>query len=99
MQSRLRALQEQALKELATLAQPSDLEAWRVKFLGRKSPLNQILRGLASVPIEERKALGALANQVKASLQTALETQEQALRQAELALLGRGPLGRTLPGP
>ena len=98
MQSRLQELQEQALKELATLAQPSDLEAWRVKFLGRKSPLNQILRGLASVPIEERKALGALANQVKASLQTALEAQEQALRQAELALLGRGALDITLPG-
>jgi phenylalanyl-tRNA synthetase alpha chain len=48
------------------------LESWRVRYLGRKSELTNILRSLASLPLEERKTVGAYANKVKADLAASL---------------------------
>jgi phenylalanyl-tRNA synthetase alpha chain len=40
----------------------------KVRYLGKKSRLNEILRGLKDLPDEERRAVGTLANQVRDSL-------------------------------
>jgi hypothetical protein len=45
----LEELQEQALRELSTLSDSEGLEAWRVKYLGRKGSLPQLLRGLKNI--------------------------------------------------
>jgi phenylalanyl-tRNA synthetase alpha chain len=91
-------LQTKALKELAGVAASSELEAWRVRYLGRKGELTTILRGLAGIPAEERKAAGARANQLKASLEASLKDKEQALSQARLASTEGEAIDITLPG-
>ena len=70
MLNKVDEIKTEALKQLAGIKNPKDLEAWRVQYLGKKSPLTQILRGLTSLSIEERKAVGAAANQVKNLLET-----------------------------
>jgi len=89
-----------ALKELASVADAKQLEDWRVRYLGRKSSLTQILRGLAELPLEERKVLGAKAGEVKRLLETLLGEKQQALTSAQTATAVRvaGAFDISLPG-
>jgi phenylalanyl-tRNA synthetase alpha chain len=97
MIKQLEELKSGALKELEAVAQAKDLETWRVRYLGKKSQLTGILRGLAKLPIEERKQVGAMANRVKAGLEESLKQKAQLLKQAGLATTGEG-VDITLPG-
>ena len=52
MIQRLEELRQNALRELDAIKDLSNLEQWRVRYLGRKSDLTGMLRGLAELPIE-----------------------------------------------
>jgi phenylalanyl-tRNA synthetase alpha chain len=96
MLDQLDELKSNALKELEVVGQTKELEAWRVRYLGKKSRLTNILRGLAQLPIEERKNVGALANRLKAEFEERLNQKTQLLKQA---LAGGGEaIDITLPG-
>jgi phenylalanyl-tRNA synthetase alpha chain len=68
---------QRAVNEAATTTQ---LEEVRVKFLGRKAELPNLLRGVAELPADERGAVGKAANQARQQLEAAIER-----KQAELA--------------
>ncbi|MFC1901507.1 phenylalanine--tRNA ligase subunit alpha [Chloroflexota bacterium] len=88
-----------ALKQLSGIDNIKDMEAWRVQYLGKKSPLTQILRNLAALPIEERKAAGASANQTKNFLEDSAGRKGQTLREAQLkAEAGKEAIDISLPG-
>ena len=80
----LEELKSNALNDLEAVASVKELELWRVHYLGKKSELNETLRSLANLPVEERKRLGALANRIKSELEAALKHKEQALRETQL---------------
>jgi len=98
MLKQLEELKSNALKELEAVSQAKDLEAWRVRYLGKKSQLTGVLRGLTKLPIEERKQVGALANRIKAGLEENLEQKSRLLKQAGLAATGGEGIDVTLPG-
>ncbi|MBE0480618.1 MAG: phenylalanine--tRNA ligase subunit alpha [Dehalococcoidia bacterium] len=99
MISKLEELRRQALSELDSVENPESLENWRIRYLGRKSELTQILRGLASLPIEERRKTGAAANELRVFLETSLAAREEAVREIEIARsIKEGRLDVTLPG-
>lgn len=79
MKQQLEALRQSALEEIATTADLRALEAARVKFLGRKGKVTEILRGLAEVAPEERPAMGQAANEVKQAISDALDARKTAL--------------------
>jgi phenylalanyl-tRNA synthetase alpha chain len=85
MSEKIEEIKSAALKQLEGIDNVKDLESWRVRYLGKKSELTQILRSLATLPIEERKAVGASANQVKALLETSAGQKNQSLREVQLA--------------
>lgn len=92
-------LREKALRELAAVNLSSELEDWRVRYLGKKSQLTEILRGLASLSIEERKEAGALSNTLKLELDAAFKTKEESLRENEMASgASRDAIDISLPG-
>ncbi|MFA5309558.1 MAG: phenylalanine--tRNA ligase subunit alpha [Dehalococcoidales bacterium] len=92
-------LKATALKELGDITDAKALEAWRVHYLGKKSPLTQILRGLAGLSIEARKEVGAAANQLKDLLETSAEEKGQALREAQLTTAAqKESIDISLPG-
>ncbi len=96
---KLDGLRERALSELDTIRNLSDLEAWRVRYLGRKSALTEILRGLASLPLDEKRATGAAANRLKALLEEALQSKKEAVTETQIAQsIETGRLDVTLPG-
>ncbi len=80
MIQRLEELKQTALRELAAVKDNANLESWRVRYLGRKSDLTGMLRGLAELPIEERKTAGAQANKTRISLESALAEKSEALK-------------------
>jgi len=81
----LEELRQNALQELEGINNIKQLEAWQVRYLGKKSQLTKILRSLATLPLDERKTVGAYANEVKVNLENSLDQKNQALREAELA--------------
>jgi len=97
MLKQLDELKSDALKELEAVSQTKELEAWRVRYLGKKSQLTATLRSLAELPIEERKQVGALANRIKAEFEERLEQKRQLLKKAGLAAGGE-TIDITLPG-
>ena len=92
-------LTDAALGELSTLNSTEALEQWRITYLGRRGRLTTVLRGLASLDIEERRKIGALANQAKESLESGLEAKVHEISQAALLRAAREDrLDVTLPG-
>ena len=98
MLEQIEELRLKALRELEGIDSTKELEAWQVGYLGRKSNLTQVLRSLATLPLEERKVVGARANEVRAALEAGLGQKEQALREAQLTSAEREAIDITLPG-
>ena len=88
-----------AIKELDTADSLERTEEWRIAYLGRRGELTQILRGLGSRSPEERRTIGAAANDVKRALEEGFALREQALKEAEIAgQLEQDTIDVTLPG-
>jgi phenylalanyl-tRNA synthetase alpha chain len=98
----LRELEEvkaKAVTELDSIDSLGELEKWRVRYLGRKGALTSILRGLGSVPIDDRRSAGAIANEIKAVLQASLQRKEDSLKEQELVtVLQQSRIDVSLPG-
>ncbi len=99
MKDQLEALQREALDSIAGATELEVLEAARVKYLGRKGALTEILRGLGSVSAEERPAMGQTANVVKDAIGAALDERKALLSSAaESARESSEAIDLTLPG-
>ena len=99
MLKQLKDLKLNALQELEGINNITELESWRVHYLGRKSQLTNILRSLAALSLEDKKAVGARANEVKAYLEDSLKQKGWVLRELELAASAEGEhIDITLPG-
>ena len=76
----------------------AQLEDVRIRFLGRKAELPNLLRGVAQLPPEERAATGKAANQARQALEAAIEAKAGDLAAAELdARLEQDRIDVTLP--
>jgi phenylalanyl-tRNA synthetase alpha chain len=94
--SELRAAGEAAI---ADAPGTTELEDVRVRFLGRKAELPNLLRGVAQLPPEERGTVGRAANEARRALEAAIEARAAELEAAELdAQLAADVVDVTLPG-
>jgi len=99
MKSSLLELRDSALRALEAGADASALEAVRLKYLGRKGALTDVLRGLRDVPAEQRPEIGALANEVKDAIEARIaELQQQLEQRARAARLAAERVDVTQPG-
>ncbi len=93
-------IETSALKDLDATAGIDQLDAWRVAYLGRRGHLTQVLRGLAGLSLDERRAIGARANALKLRLEAACDQRRAHLEEASLSRVIEGErLDVTLPGP
>lgn len=60
-----------------------ELEETKLQFLGKSGKLTQLLKELPKVPIEKRKEIGVLANEVKKTIGDAIESKEKSLKNNE----------------
>jgi phenylalanyl-tRNA synthetase alpha chain len=70
---RVEAVASEARAAIGGAASSSELEAVRVKYLGRSGALTQILKSLGTLPAEERPLVGAAANETKRALEALLD--------------------------
>ncbi|HET9311538.1 MAG TPA: phenylalanine--tRNA ligase subunit alpha [Actinomycetota bacterium] len=90
---------DRGVSRLGDAATLEDLEDAQVAAMGRKAKLSTLQKGLGSLSPEDRKRVGRVANEVRATLQAALaDRREQLERQAEDALLEEDRLDLSLPG-
>lgn len=75
----IQIIKDEALKELRALRSLSDLENFKVKFLGKKGVITQALKEIKDLPLEERKKTGAELNQLKQYLEDELESKKREL--------------------
>ncbi len=79
MEDALQELKEEAARDLAAIAGSADLEPFRIKYFGRKSPFTQLMRQLGDAPKEDRPRLGQLANELKKELQLHFDEKKASL--------------------
>ncbi len=93
---RIAAEGREAIGRTATSA---ELEEARVAILGRSAPLTLALRGVGSLPPEERGAAGKALNDVRRALEAELAARAAVLADEELeARLASDAVDVTLPG-
>ena len=73
MQERLSQILEDAKKQLNEVSSMQDAEDIRIKVLGKKGQLTEILRSMGGLAPEERKELGMAANKVRADIESLLD--------------------------
>ncbi len=96
---RIAELREGGEREIAQAATSAELEELRVRLLGRRAELPQMLRELAALEPAERARVGAAANEARRSLESLIEQRALALGAQELEReLRADRLDVTLPG-
>lgn len=73
MQIQLNNILQEAKEQLEKAKSLADADEVRVKVLGKKGQLTQILRGMGKLAPEEKKELGQAANKVRNEIETLLE--------------------------
>jgi len=97
MEAELHRLQTEARAALTVSVNALGLEAFRVKYLGRKGLFTTVMRALGDVPVAERPRLGKLANDVRQELEEAFAAREAELAGSQMAV-GAPRSDLTLPG-
>ncbi len=99
MKEQLEAIRKGALESIGAAQDTAGLDALRVKYLGKKGELTAVLKQMGKLPAELRPVMGQLANDVRASLEKALEAHSAILsRKALEARLDAEALDVTIPG-
>ncbi|HEX3911565.1 MAG TPA: phenylalanine--tRNA ligase subunit alpha [Solirubrobacteraceae bacterium] len=99
MIERIQELRAQAESEISTASGGEALEELRVRWLGRKAELPQMLRGVAQLEPAQRGPVGKAANQARQALEALIEQRAGQLGGAELERrLQEDRLDVTLPG-
>ncbi len=99
MKEQLESIRKGALEAIGGAQEPAGLEALRVKYLGKKGELTAVLKQMGGLSAELRPIMGQLANDVRASLEKAIEAQSGLLsRKALEARLELEAVDVTIPG-
>lgn len=99
MKEQLEAIRQKALNELENAASIQDIEAVRIKFLGKKGELTGILKQMGKLSAEERPVVGQLANVIRSEIEAKIEEDSKAIAQKlQAEKLKAEKIDVTLPG-
>jgi phenylalanyl-tRNA synthetase alpha chain len=99
MIERIEQLRGQAEGEIVAAGSSEELAELRVRWLGRKAELPQLLRGVAELEPAQRSAVGKAANQARRALESLLDERAASLSSVELDRdLAADRIDLTLPG-
>ncbi|MEA2185460.1 MAG: phenylalanyl-tRNA synthetase alpha chain [Solirubrobacteraceae bacterium] len=99
MIDRIAELRQEAQAAIAAAGASAELEELRVRYLGRKAELPNVLRGIAELPPPERGPTGKAANQARQALEALIAQRAEELQRGELEdRLRTDTVDVTLPG-
>jgi phenylalanyl-tRNA synthetase alpha chain len=98
MREKLINIESAAIEEIKAAATSEELDAARVKYLGKKGELTSILRGMGALTAEERPIIGQLANVVREKIESGIASKKEELKESETASrLAKEKIDITLP--
>ena len=99
MKEQLEAIRKHALEAIAATREAAELESLRVKYLGKKGELTAVLKQMGTLSAELRPVMGQMANEVRANVEKAMESQASILSQKAMeAQLKLETVDVTIPG-
>lgn len=99
MKEKLELLKVEALAKLQEVMDQQVLNELRVKYLGKKGELTEVLRGMGGLSAEERPVIGQVANQVRSAIEEIITAKQEAFQQQETQQrLQAEKVDVTLPG-
>ena len=99
MLERLKELQTEAVSEVGNVLDLNSLNELRIKYLGKKGPIQEVMKNMKDMDPEERKSVGQISNQVKATISQEIESKKEELEAAAIAMqLASETIDVTLPG-
>ena len=84
MKEKMEQLKLQLQDELNAVSDLSELDAIRVKYLGKKGCITDLLKGMKDLSNDERKAVGALVNELKQSASDKITAKTEELKEAQI---------------
>ena len=99
MKAQLEKIYLDAQSDIAKSTSINDLDEVRAKYLSRKGEFNEIKKNLKNLSDEDKRTVGALANEITKNLELALKAKHDEFYQIELnAKLQKERIDITLPG-
>ncbi len=99
MQEKIKQIVSDIREQLEKTSDSRELEALKVKVLGKKGQLTELMRGMGALSKEERPVMGKLVNDARATLEEMLSKREEALAAKERQeRLASEVLDVTIPG-
>src|SRR4030065_2783140 len=95
--ARLDQLQQEAEADLSNLSDAQKIEQFRIKYLGRKGAIPEVLERLKELSPEQKKEVGKRANQLKARLEQAYQQASRRISSGQVKSAGDF-FDYTLPG-
>lgn len=83
MQEAIEKIKRATLDSLSALADSEQIEALRVRVLGRKGELTSLLRSMGSLPAEERPRAGQVINEAREAIEEAFRRRVEEAKAAE----------------
>lgn len=84
MKDKLDQIYKDAKEQIEKTDFAQGLNELRIKYLGKKSELTEMLKSLGNLSLEERPKIGSLVNQVRDSIVNAIESKEKELKEKEI---------------
>lgn len=92
-------IKKEAIVKIEAATTVQELNELRAYYMGKKSPLAEIMKTLASATIEEKKTIGAASNKVKQEIELAIANKRVAIENAEInAQLEKEAIDVTMDG-
>ena len=99
MKEQLKLIQNLAENELENAKDRAEIEALRIKYLGKKGELTAVLKQMGSLSADERPVIGQIANEVRSFIENLLETRDNKIKEIETAArLNAETIDVTMPG-
>lgn len=99
MKERIEKIRQKTLEDIKKVSDRRNLEEIKIKSLGKKGELTEVLKGLKDLSKEERPKVGAWVNEAKASVEEFIKRREEEFRNFELnRKLENEKIDITLPG-
>lgn len=84
MEKELNLIRENALSQIESSKDTLSLDDIRVKYLGKKGRLTQVLKSLGNLDAEKRKEVGILANKIRNELEEKIKDKKDLLKIKEI---------------
>ena len=99
MKEKLQSIRELAEQAMAACKDSRELDAIRVKYLGKKGEVTALMKNMRNLTPEERPAFGQMVNELRSAIETGLAENKSRLEEAAMAAkLKNETIDVTMPG-